>query len=390
LRLGSQPLLSDLRCLREFERQGLCNPFQHQMARIDTFLNTMRRRVPLRLRRLARKFYDRARYFSASSPDYAERRRRELHTFTDPAKVDELPAIAHYWSNKHLVPMLQQMGFSSSHDCIRAYLAKLCRSSESCVFLSIGSGKGDSEIQMATWFIEQGLTNFSFECLDINEALLARGRQSAAERGMNRHFSFKAFDVNAWAPAHTYDAVVALQSLHHVVELEKLFEGIHAALKDEGYFLVDDMIGRNGHQRWPEALNIVQELWRELPDQYRYNQQLKRFEKTYQNWDCSKEGFEGIRAQDILPLLMERFHFELFFTFGNLIDVFIDRGFGHNFDPAREWDREFIDRVHALDVWNLEQGVITPTHMLAVMKKGPLERTLIHKHFTPERSVRRV
>jgi hypothetical protein len=86
------------------------------------------------------------------------------------------------------------------------------------------------------------------------------------------------------------------------------------------------------------------------------------------NWDCAVEGFEGIRAQDILPLLTERFGFTFFLAFGNVISPFVDRSFGHHFDPAREWDRHFIDRVHARDQTEIEAGTITPTHMMAVMR----------------------
>jgi len=325
-----------------------------------------------------------------AEPGYAQRHQQELLGFTAPAKVNELPAIAHYWFNKHLVPMMQCVGFTNAHECIRAYLEKLCRTSGTCVFLSIGSGKGEAEIQMAMWLREHGLHNFAFECLDINESLLAQGRELAASRTMSHHFTFETFDVNTWAPSRTYHAILALQSLHHVVELEKLLDAVHTALKDQGYFLTDDMIGRNGHQRWPEALTIVHELWEDLPESYRFNQQLRRFEKLYQNWDCSTEGFEGIRSQDILPLLIQRFNFELFFAFGNVIDVFIDRGFGHNFNPEGEWDRSFIDRVHAVDMRNLEHGTIKPTHLLAAMRKIPVQQPLIYKHFTPDYCVRRV
>ena len=73
--------------------------------------------------------------------------------------------------------------------------------------------------------------------------------------------------------------------------------------------------------RWPEALAIVHELWKELPDRYKYNHQLKRLEIEYENWDCSRQGgFEGVRAQEILPLLLKKFHFDLFVGFGNVIE----------------------------------------------------------------------
>ena len=160
---------------------------------------------------------------------------------------------------------------------------------------------------------------------------------------------------------------MANQSLHHVLELEALFDAVAAALHPRGLFVVSDMIGRNGHQRWPEALAIVREFWRELPESYRYNLQLRRQEDEVLDWDCSVEGFEGVRAQDILPLLLERFGFETFLAFANLIDPFIDRGFGHHFDATSERDRDFIDRVHLRDEAELMAGTIKPTHMLATL-----------------------
>jgi hypothetical protein len=66
-----------------------------------------------------------------------------------------------------------------------------------------------------------------------------------------------------------------------------------------------------------------------------------------------------------------------------VIDVFIDRSFGPNFDSQSPADREFIDRVHAIDVDALGKGLIKPTHMIAFMQKIPTH-TRIHKHFSPK------
>ena len=133
------------------------------------------------------------------------------------------------------------------------------------------------------------------------------------------------------------------------------------------------MVGRNGHLRWPEALRIVQEFWRHLPPSYRFNQKLGGFEETFADWDCSVEGFEGVRSQDVLPLLLEYFHFQLFIPFGNVIDPFIDRAFGPHFDVTAEWDRNFLDRVHQRDELEMAAGRLTPTHLLAVMGTGTAE-----------------
>jgi hypothetical protein len=184
--------------------------------------------------------------------------------------------------------------------------------------------------------------------------------------------------------------VLANQSLHHVMNLEGLFAAVEAALTAQGRFVTSDMIGRNGHMRWPEAEAIVQAFWQELPPAYRRNVQLCRDEEHFLDWDCSVEGFEGIRAQDILPLLLARFDFELFVGYGNVIDPFIDRSFGPNFDAGADWDRDFIDRVHARDEAEMSAGRVTPTHMLAVLRRRPWAGTCAHRPgLSPERSVRR-
>jgi hypothetical protein len=148
------------------------------------------------------------------------------------------------------------------------------------------------------------------------------------------------------------------------------------------------MIGRNGHMRWPEALSVVQEFWRELPQDKKYNHLLRRHEEEYENWDCSSSGFEGIRAQDILPLLIAYFEFDWFVPFANAVDPFIERTFGPNFDINCPADLAFIDRVHARDHAEIMRGAIKPTHILAAMCAGRPGRSLCLEGLTPEFSVR--
>ena len=148
------------------------------------------------------------------------------------------------------------------------------------------------------------------------------------------------------------------------------------------------MVGRNGHMRWPEALDIVQEFWRELPRAKTYNHLLQRHEDLYENWDCSTEGFEGIRAQDILPLLIAHFEFDAFLPFANVIDPFVDRTFGPNFDAGNPDDCAFIDRVHERDAFEIARGAIKPTHILAAMCVGRAGKQKYIEGLTPAFSVR--
>jgi SAM-dependent methyltransferase len=302
---------------------------------------------------------------------YAARIEQERAIFAGQADVHELPPIYHYWSNAYPRRIFEQFGFSNPDQFFVEHLVQaLARTrTRPARFLSIGAGNCDTEVRVAAELVRRGHAEFTLECVDINPVMLERGRALAAEQGVHAQIVPVLGDFNTWTAQGRYDAVIANQSLHHVVELEHLFDAIHAALTDEGLFVVSDVIGRNGHRLWPEARAIVQEFWQELPAERRFNLQLRRHEEEYLDWDCSNEGFEGIRAQDILPLLIERFGFELFIGFANVISPFIDRAFGPHFDPASPADRAFIDRIHARDEAEMLSGRIKPTHMLAAMRR---------------------
>jgi SAM-dependent methyltransferase len=317
---------------------------------------------------------------------YDEKVAQELRIYRDVANVHDLPPIYHYWSDKYLRPKCETLGFVSPDDFYVRYIKQAARSAgpRACRVLSLGAGNCDTEVRLAAQLREQSTSNFHFDCFDINGEMLARGRQLAAEQNLSAAFSFIETDLNRWSPAEPYDIIIANQSLHHFVELELLFAKTHAALRENGFFLTNDMIGRNGHQRWPEALELVHALWSVLDPKHKWNHQLARYEEVYENWDCSTDGFEGIRSQDILPLLLQTFGFDSFLGFCNLINIFIDRGFGHNFDIEEPKDRYFIDFVAQLDEHFLLSGKIKPTQMIAAMTKDRATTPAVYKHLTPQ------
>lgn len=323
---------------------------------------------------------------------YHARIEKEVAHYKQVENVHDLPEIAHYWANQYLLPLMLSFGFANAEEFYSLYMQRICQNfpNETCHFISIGAGNCDIETRLVEMLLKRGVKNFTLECLDLNQQMLDRGFALAQQNHLTHLMQFTCSDINAWQPSQPYHLVIANQSLHHVVELELLFDKIDEILHPQGYFLSHDMIGRNGHMRWPEALKIVNELWSTLPERYKYNHLLKRVEIEYENWDCSAESFEGIRAQDILPLLVKRFNFDLFLAYGNVIDIFIDRCFGHNFDINSPGDRTFIDQVHQKDQWAIEQGLVKPTHMTAAMikKSSQAVPSRIYKHLTPEFCVR--
>lgn len=323
--------------------------------------------------------------------DYQTKLEQEIAFHKDYLDVSALPEIAGYWANTYVLPLLVQVGAADPNDFVANGLLTGARRSEiDCPrFISIGAGNCDTEIALSRRLREAGLDEFVFTCLDINPHMLERGTVAAAEAGLAELIKPVIGDFNSWTPDQPYEGVLANQALHHVTDLEHLLDSVRQALAPGATFVINDMIGRNGHRRWPEALAIVNEFWSELPTSYRYNQQLNRMEEQFGDWDCSQYGFEGVRAQDILPLLLERFEFEIFIGFGNAVDPFVDRSFGHNFDAHATWDRRFIDRVQETDEEAIVAGRLTPTHMFAVLGADPVDKPYYARGVNPHAAVRR-
>ena len=277
----------------------------------------------------------------------------------------------HYWSNKYVLPRLKEHGIQVLEDFFLRYLQMTFAQTAARPrrFISIGAGNCDFEILLCKRLVEQGHRNFVMECLDFNEDALRRGEQAARGLGLGLTAMVVPVlaDINSWLPDKHYDCVIANQSLHHVANLEGLFDAIALSLGHNGWFVTSDMIGRNGHARWPEAKEIIDEYWSSLTKQQRFNHISGRVEHQFLNPPPNPGNFEGIRAQDILSLLVARFGFEFFYGFSNIIAPFVDRTFGPNFDPHNAHDRMLIDAIQARDEREMIAGRIKPTQMLAAM-----------------------
>lgn len=322
---------------------------------------------------------------------FEQRTSDELAFYAECHTIHDLPAIQQLWAERYLAPKLAAVGFKSLEDFYLSHLRTIANATGEgpARVVSLGAGNCDLEVRLAVELERSTRRPVTFECLELNPAMLERGRHTAISHGIEDRLTFVETDFNQWHPAGRYDVCIASHALHHVVELEHLFDAVAKAIGPTGVFLVNDMIGRNGHMRWPEALNILEPIWRTMPDRYKHNRQLQRFEPEYENWDCSVDGFEGIRAQEILPLLMERLSFEAFVGFTNILGPFIDRSFGPNFDIDREEDVDFIVRVAELDELAIDLGVVKPTQMIAALRADIVTSPRVYRHWTPEFSLRR-
>lgn len=326
------------------------------------------------------------------SPEYESRVQSQIAQYANPERMVKLGPIYHYWMTKHIRPRLAEVfGVPEAMLFYAKYAAEaMSQPGAGRGILSLGSGECAWEIALIKALRGMGESDFVIEATELSSLRFEHARANAAQEGVEKYLTLTELDLNTWRPDRGYSVVIAKDTLHHLVNLEHIFDAIHEALEEDGLFLTTDMIGRNGHMRWPEALEIIQGIWRFMPDRYKTNHQLKRIEKEYDNWDCSKGGFEGIRAQDILPLLVEKFSFRAFLGFGNLTDIFIERGFGHNLSVDNPHDTGFIDFLDQLNTLLIDLGYLKPTMIYGVMTRSKASAPPVrcYRHWTPEFCVR--
>ena len=325
---------------------------------------------------------------NAKAPDYESRVKGQIAQFANPEGLLKLGPIYHYWMAKHIRPRVAEVFNVPGALPFYAHFAAeaLQQPGAARRIVSLGAGDCAHEINLIKKLLEMGLTDFVVDAIEISPLRFERARASAEKEGVQRHLNLIEGDLNDWTTDQKYSAIIAKDTLHHILALEHLFDSVHDVLEQDGVFLTTDMIGRNGHMRWPEALEIIQGMWRFMPDHYKRNHQLKRVEEVYENWDCSKNSFEGIRAQDILPLLTEKFTFRGFLGFGNLPDIFIERGFGHNLSVDDPHDTGFIDFLEQLNTLLIDLGYLKPTMIFGLMSRRKLDAPppRCYRHWTPE------
>ena len=302
---------------------------------------------------------------------YEDRVRSQIEQYKDTVDMHDLPEIFHIWSEAYIAPGLQHVFKSSSIDQIYADAYKQAKgsSAEEGRILSIGCGDGGVEIRVAKLLLEQGISKFKFFCADLSPILLASLKAGLEREGLAAQFEPIEADLNRIdIPGH-FDMIMANHSLHHIEGLEHLFQYVRKSLTNNGIFATSDMIGRNGHMRWRETSLFMDAIWPLLDMKQRYHIQLQRYGDTFVDHDCSTEGFEGIRAQDILPIALEYLYPFKFMGTGGFIDLFVDRGYGHAYDIKNDDHVKFIKFIADVNEFMLDSGVVKPTIMIAYFTK---------------------
>ncbi len=311
----------------------------------------------------------------------------ERRHFESAGAYDPLPEICRYRTRRYVQPRVNEVfGTRSQADFYTRPILEKAASGRQVTVLSLGSGNGELELGVASDLLRSGTDRFHIEGLELSAVNVEAANANARAQGLEKKVSFFEGDFNTLTADREQDFVIANQVLHHVSALEDLFDALGLILGKDGLLLTRDMIGRNGHLAWPECRELIDRVWSEIPRRYRYSHRENRFLDEPPDRDYSRNSFEGIRAQDILPLMLERFSFARFYAFGGITEKILNRALGPNFSVDNEDDLAFVNNLELLNDTAINGGLIKPTVMLAHVSVEPRTLTCWRER-TPERCV---
>lgn len=281
---------------------------------------------------------------------------------------DTLPPIFHYWSNRHVAPILARFGFGSPEDLyFRAIREHAAAHPGPVSVASFGSGAATLELELLARLRSNGL-DIRFACFDLNRNLMARARAAAQSAGLSDRFEFHLADCDRIRSAGTHDILIINQFLHHVRNIEGFCAMLRRSLAQHGAVLSCDVVGRNGHLPWPSVYRQVQSNWRSLREEQRFDRHFGARRDAYQPVDHAAYSNEGVRAQDVVAALAKELAFEIFITYGAAVMPFVERRIGFNLDPANSDDCGFIDRIATEDAEAIAAALYPASNMIAVLR----------------------
>jgi SAM-dependent methyltransferase len=184
---------------------------------------------------------------------------------------------------------------SSEFSNLPAYLSRTVRANDRPIeVLSLASGYCGHELDLA-----RGMTRpYKITCTDLNELIFERARDIAGAENLNLDFQLEDLNFITIEPGR-YDLIFAHAAIHHVINLEYLFGQIAGGLSPTGIFQLTEVVGKNRKLIWDRNERYANALLEMMPERLTHGMRLAVGEDG--------EGMEGIRQQDILPLLRKQF-----------------------------------------------------------------------------------
>ncbi len=248
------------------------------------------------------------------------------------------------------------------------HLEKLVERQGRVRILSLCSGAARIEADFAS----RAGPSVEWSLLDINPDLLRMAsEQFAPELKLDlieANVNELSFNDEKW------DVIMCVSAMHHVVELERLMEFCHRSLNPDGEFWsLGEYVGRNGNRLWPDALAEANSILMDLPEKYRRNRNTSQVDTEMPTNDYSVGCFEGIRSEDIEPLLDRWFVPVDVYRRNCFLWRLLNQAYCDNYDLNENKDREWIYRMVEREMAHFRKGG-RATELFGIYRPRPFQK----------------
>lgn len=223
--------------------------------------------------------------------------------------------------------------------------------------IDIGGGHGDMARQY-----QKRLKVQHFDVIDISDFAVRQGQERADRERLNMTFLHR--DMNRDPlPERDYDLIMASGALHHIENLEHLFEQIALRLAPGGLFFAKDYMGPN-HMQWrPRQLELMNAIVGALPEgmnrvAHKNDAVIRKITPIPLEIFARVDPSEGVRSEDIFAVMERYLDVELVVPLGQTIVYETLRGRIQNFDDDDPKDRAILGLMCLLEKELIEAGTL--------------------------------
>ncbi|UHD17934.1 class I SAM-dependent methyltransferase [Thiocapsa bogorovii] len=257
----------------------------------------------------------------------------------------------YYW--QHVQRTLDTSPFADFAGALNARFGALGRPLR---ILSLGSGYCGHELKLA-----RALTcDYRITCTDINPALFGPAQEIVDREQFAVTFAVE--DINfITIEKGQYDLIFAHAAIHHVINLERLFEQLLLGLSPNGIFHLVDVVGQNRKLLWDANERMANALLRAIPKEITRGLRL--------NAPVEDEGMEGIRQEDTMPVLRATFEPIFEHRHGAFMRfICTNARLAKRLDPRDATARRYLDFLIDCDDSLVARGILEPLEVWGVYR----------------------
>lgn len=184
--------------------------------------------------------------------------------------------------------------------------------------LSLGCGDGTLERHA----IKFGICSH-FDGIDISGKSIELARKKAHEEGYSDRINYIKSDLNSIRlNPFSYDVVYAGASIHHITNLEYVFEEVRKSLKQDGLFIINEFVGPTRFQWTEKQLDIINGILDILPEHLKRDA-MGRLKTSVNRPSISDmiliDPSEAVRSKEIIPIMKNYFNIIFRLDYGGTI-----------------------------------------------------------------------